>query len=165
MTWINGKKRYLWLAAAVIWMVLIFAFSQQKAEQSGEVSGMITYRMAEGVSEVFGLDWKEEALVEYAEEWQHPVRKMAHMTEYAVLACILLGNMLQYPALRNKAFLWAFLGATAYAATDEIHQLFIEGRSGEVKDVCIDSTGALLGLLAACVLMAVWRRALAPKNK
>ncbi len=157
MTQINKKKRRLWLAAAVIWMALIFAFSHQKAEQSGEVSGTITYRMAEGVSEVFGLNWREEALTEHAEEWQHPVRKAAHMTEYAVLACILLGNLLQYPGLRNRAYLWAWMGAAAYAATDEFHQLFIEGRSGELKDVCIDSTGALIGLVVAWGLGTLWR--------
>lgn len=160
MTWRNEKKRYLWLVAAVAWMGLIFAFSHQKAEQSGEISGTITYRMAEGVNEVFGLDWEEEALAEYAEEWQHPVRKAAHMTEYAILACILLGNLLQYPVLRKRAYLWAWAGATVYAATDEFHQLFIEGRSGEFKDVCIDSTGALIGLLVVWGIGLVWGRRL-----
>ena len=73
------------------------------------------------------------------------------MTEYAVLAWIFLGNCMQYPYFRRKCYIWAGMLAALYAATDEFHQLFIEGRSGELKDVAIDSTGALLGLLLAFI--------------
>ena len=80
------------------------------------------------------------------------------MTEYAVLACILLANAWQYPRWKKRAYIWGWLGATAYAATDEFHQLFIEGRSGEVRDVGIDSLGALLGLAAAWLAVWIWGR-------
>ena len=42
--------------------------------------------------------------------------------------------------------------ATAYAVTDEFHQLFVPGRSGQMTDVMIDSGGALVGLLALHVI-------------
>ena len=158
MTWKNEKRKYLLFAAAAAWMIMIFCFSHQKAEQSSEVSGTVTYRMAEGVNKVFKLNWEEKTLLKYAEDWQHPVRKAAHMTEYAILACILLGNMVQYSFLKKKPYVWAWAGTTFYAVTDEFHQLFIEGRSGEFKDVCIDSTGALIGLLIAWGVILAWRR-------
>ncbi len=156
MMHIKQNGRDLWLAAAILWMALVFGFSHQKAAESSEISGSVTYRMAEGVNRVFGLGWEEEALTRYAQLLEHPVRKAAHMTEFAVLACILLGNCFQYTGLRKKAYLWAWLGTTAYAATDEFHQLFIEGRSGEFKDVCIDSLGACIGLLAARCAIWIW---------
>ena len=141
------KSRYLWLAAAVFWMALIFHFSNQRAAESAEISGSFSYRIVSGVRNVLSADWEEET-VEAAAVWlEHPLRKAAHMTEYAVLAWICLGNCMQYLLLRKKRYVWAWLAASCYAATDEFHQLFIEGRSGEIRDVAIDSMGALLGLL------------------
>ena len=100
-----------------------------------------------------------------AKAWQHPVRKAAHMTEYAVLACIFLANAVQYPRWKKRAYLWGWLGATVYAATDEFHQLFIEGRSGEVKDVGIDSLGAFLGMAAAWLVIWIWGRLYRSSNR
>lgn len=157
MTGLREKRRYFLAAAAILWMAIIFAFSQQKAEQSGQVSGTITYRMAEGINEAFSLEWEEDTLLWYAQAWQHPVRKTAHMAEYAVLGCLLLANAVQYDFFRKRAYFWAWLGATVYAVTDEAHQLFIEGRSCELKDVCIDSTGAAIGALSAWGALCLWR--------
>ena len=75
--------------------------------------------------------------------WDVVLRKGAHMTEYAVLALLLvrvLGR--EMPALA--------LGI-AYAASDEFHQAFVRGRHASPVDVAIDTVGLLLGLLA-------WRR-------
>ncbi len=152
------KSRYLWLAAAVFWMALIFHFSAQKAAESSEISGSLTYRMTEGVNELFRLDWNGETLIKYAKVWEHPVRKAAHMTEYAVLASIFLGNCVQYPALRKRRFFWAWLFASIYAATDEFHQLFVEGRSGEFLDVAVDSAGAALGVLLLWAVFVLYRK-------
>ena len=141
----GNKSRYAWFAVLVFWMALIFHFSNQRAAESAEISGSFSYRIVSGVRNVLSADWEEET-VEAAAVWlEHPLRKAAHMTEYAVWIC--LGNCMQYLLLRKKRYVWAWLAASCYAATDEFHQLFIEGRSGEIRDVAIDSMGALLGLL------------------
>jgi VanZ family protein len=75
--------------------------------------------------------------------WDYVLRKGAHMTEYAILACLLIR------ATGSAA--WAFGLAVAYAATDEFHQSFVHGRHGTPLDVGIDAVGALIGL-------ALWRR-------
>ena len=143
----GNKSRYAWFAVLVFCMALIFHFSNQRAAESAEISGSFSYRIVSGVRNVLSADWEEET-VEAAAVWlEHPLRKAAHMTEYAVLAWICLGNCMQYLLLRKKRYVWAWLAASCYAATDEFHQLFIEGRSGEIRDVAIDSMGALLGLL------------------
>lgn len=151
----ENTRKILWLVLAVIWMLLIFWFSHQKASASSEISGSLTWRLAECVNHVLHLDWKEATLLQYAVEWEHPVRKAAHMTEYAVFSWILLGNSMQYPKLKGKEYCLAEAGAVLYAASDEFHQLFIEGRSGQVSDVCIDGIGALLGLLLACAVLTL----------
>jgi hypothetical protein len=80
---------------------------------------------------------------------QFAVRKAAHVTEYAVLALLLLR------AIRNRtrnAFtreaVIVLLGAALYAATDEFHQSFVSSRTASPIDVMIDWCGAALGVAA-----------------
>ena len=72
--------------------------------------------------------------------WDTILRKLAHLTEYAVLGALLL-RATRRPAL-------GVVGASLYAVTDEVHQLFVEGRHGAPLDVGIDTVGALAGVLA-----------------
>jgi VanZ family protein len=75
--------------------------------------------------------------------WDLVLRKCAHMTEYAVLAFLLMR------AIGREAP--ALLIGVLYAASDEFHQAFVRGRHASPIDVAIDTVGLLLGLLA-------WRR-------
>jgi hypothetical protein len=73
-------------------------------------------------------------------------RKLAHFGEYALLA-ILWWRALRTRTTPRRAALGAFLIASLYAASDEYHQSFVEGRSGNPLDWAIDSSGAAVGLL------------------
>jgi VanZ family protein len=82
--------------------------------------------------------------------WDLVLRKLAHAAEYGLLAVLL------YRALRRP---WLALAlASAYAATDEVHQTFVHGREGTPRDWAIDTAGALLGLLLLRRLQAQARR-------
>jgi VanZ family protein len=72
--------------------------------------------------------------------WDLLLRKVAHVTEYAVLGALLLR------ATRRPGLALAL--AALYAVSDEVHQHFVEGRHAALVDVLIDSTGALVGILA-----------------
>ena len=52
----------------------------------------------------------------------------------------------------------AWLIATLYAATDELHQMFVSERGPAALAVCIDSAGALTGALAALAVMVFFAR-------
>lgn len=80
------------------------------------------------------------------------IRKAAHVTEYAILATLLWRAIRRTKPTpgwswepRDALLAWGL--ATLYAATDEIHQLFVPSRTGQWQDVVIDSTGAALGML------------------
>ena len=93
-----------------------------------------------------------------AEKIEYPVRKAAHMTEYAILG---LPSFAFYCGILKKEmrqFLAALLTAAVYAATDEFHQYFIPGRSAEVRDVCIDTLGAAIGLAILFFTLKVARK-------
>ncbi len=79
--------------------------------------------------------------------WDTVLRKGAHMSEYAILAVLLVR------ATGSAA--WAFALAVAFAGSDEIHQTFVRGRHGAPLDVAIDAVGVLLGLAALRRLRAV----------
>ena len=81
--------------------------------------------------------------------WDLVLRKCAHTTEYAILAVLLLRA--------TGSFAWAFALTLAYAATDEVHQMFVRGRHGSPIDVAIDSFGVLIGI-------AVLRRVVRPRT-
>jgi VanZ like family len=76
--------------------------------------------------------------------WDLVLRKLAHAAEYAILGVLLL---------RALEHAWgAFWLTTAYAVTDEIHQMFVPGRVGSPLDVAIDAAGAAVGI--ALVVLA-----------
>jgi VanZ family protein len=77
-------------------------------------------------------------------------RKLLHFAEYALL-CFLWWRVLSYGLPPRRAILLALLAASAYAATDELHQTTVEGRHGTPLDWAIDTAGAAA---AACVLRA-----------
>ena len=103
----------------------------------------------------------------FAEKVDYPIRKAAHASEYAVLGLLTAGAYMAGGAadagngsdkkktnIRNskkrtsisRGILIPWVISTAYAATDEMHQLFVPGRSGQVSDVLLDSAGAMAGL-------------------
>ena len=106
------------------------------------------------------------------------IRKIAHMTEYAVLGALLTGSIVTGIAKKSeiamveveasaefkkqrKHILAAVVLGILYAASDELHQYFVPGRLGCVRDVCIDSVGVLIGvaIFTVCIRL-ISRRAL-----
>ncbi|HET9325083.1 MAG TPA: VanZ family protein [Gaiellaceae bacterium] len=73
--------------------------------------------------------------------WDLVLRKLAHATEFAILAALLVR------AVRDPR--WAVAIGVAYAITDEIHQSFVSGRHGAPLDVVIDSAGVAVGAFLA----------------
>src|SRR3954470_22158032 len=80
--------------------------------------------------------------------WDLILRKLAHTTEYAILAVLLLRA--------TGSYAWAFALTVAYAGTDEVHQLFVRGRHGSPLDVGIDAVGALVGLAVGASKLRRW---------
>ncbi len=86
-------------------------------------------------------------------------RKASHVAEYAILSYLILRAMIQSwrnDPVRSGNLLAAAVAslcvASAYAATDELHQRFVPGRESQLNDVLIDASGAGLGLLVAAYI-------------
>ena len=152
-------RRKVFLGLTILWMVLIFAFSARPAEISSEDSRSIGLL----IGELFIPGFEEqsaEAQDRFAEKVDYPIRKAAHASEYAVLGLLTAGAYMAGGAadagngsdkkktnIRNSKKRTSISGGILmYAATDEMHQLFVPGRSGQVSDVLLDSAGAMAGL-------------------
>ena len=130
------KKRILSLIPALSMMIIIFYFSSQTAETSSESS----YSIATEITNLMGRP-DSVLIVETI------IRKLAHCFEYALLAVFLSFHFSIAQYKYCNRFLSAMIVTVLYATTDEIHQLFVPGRSGQLTDVLIDSVGALIGCL------------------
>ncbi|HBI73812.1 MAG TPA: hypothetical protein DEG06_04480 [Lachnospiraceae bacterium] len=137
-------RKLSWLPAAII-MIIIFLFSAKPAVSSAESSRTIANAVL-NIAENFmdPAQWQEDR-DNVLDTVDHIVRKTAHFMEYAILASAI---ELHYWITKRKGIrfiLLSILFSFLYAATDEFHQLFVPGRSGEFKDVMIDTVGAATG--------------------
>lgn len=135
---IKNKKLIVFLPV-IIWMLIIFLFSNQPATKSGEMSQGITEVITNIVGRVVNPSLSIDTL-------EHFIRKSAHFLEYLMLG-LLVCNALGYKRKINWIrIIVCVVICILYAASDEIHQLFVDGRSGRVLDVLIDSAGACCGI-------------------
>ena len=88
-----------------------------------------------------------------AEYFEHPIRKLAHFSEYACMGFLVYLILSQWMDKCRKLYLLSVLWVFLSAAADEFHQYFIPGRSCEIKDVCLDSAGALCGILFVWLIL------------
>ena len=87
---------------------------------------------------------------------QTVIRKLGHVTEYAILAALVWRAMRSAAAGQMKMsilFVLVGIGCALFAATDEFHQSFVPSRTASGNDVMIDICGALLGL-TICIAVA-----------
>lgn len=140
------NKKYLILA--VIWMAFIFYMSNQPADVSSAQSGGVIDLLSN--IPIVGDLVRRLMEVDLA---QFVIRKAAHLSAYLLLAVLFFMGM--YDGRKNingiamKSFVFTFL----YAVSDEIHQFFIPGRSCEFRDVMIDSSGGVIGILVVCIII------------
>lgn len=141
----------LYTILAIVWMGAIFNFSSKPSDESTEQSNAVGMFVGKIVIPDFE-EWSEEEQLRFAEDWEYPIRKTAHMTEYAILGFLLLGALSGKQSIsRRWAAFFALAGAVLYAGTDEIHQYFVPGRACRIYDVGFDAAGALIGILAGMV--------------
>ena len=137
-------KKSIFAVLLVLWMGFIFSMSCENAEKSSNTSGQTIKVVLSTVPEF--EKQPEDVKVNIIEELQFIVRKSAHFIGYMILGIPASCLILHYENI-NKKYLLAFLICVIYAISDEIHQLFVPGRSGQVRDVLIDSAGSLLGII------------------
>ena len=138
----DKTKKIISILLLVLWMGLIFCFSQQDATGSSSLSNGF-------IATIYSFITGKEATLEVLEKYSFIVRKLAHFSVYFVLGLLSFNVMVQF----KTKYAYSFLISFVYSISDEIHQIFIPGRAGQIRDVLIDSSGALLAILI-CYLIS-----------
>ena len=123
-------------------MLIIFMFSSDSGTASNKKSDSVIINLVEVISnkKVNNKDRDK-----YIEKYVFPVRKCAHFTIYLILGILVISLLSEYRILNFKTVLYTLFIVFLYACSDEFHQLFVSGRSSEIGDVLIDSSGGFIG--------------------
>lgn len=145
------KKIILWMIT-IFWAIMIFMFSSEPADMSNKTSigfteTVITFLVKADIVDVpvssFGA---EDFIHNIAEKINHYIRKLAHFTAYLILG-VLVYNLLLCYFTNKKSLILSLIICLLYAISDEIHQMFVPGRAGQIRDVLIDFSGTTLGVI------------------
>lgn len=155
------SSRAVWICAVILCalMAVIFLLSAQPASESAQSSGRIVdFVIHTFFPDRMSLPARERIL--FRHQVSVFVRKAAHFSEFLLLGAAWMAQLEAIRCLRplRRAPVWAWLLGTLYAVTDELHQLFVPGRSAGAVDVLIDSAGVLCGVMLLCLALRLFRR-------
>ncbi len=126
-------------------MIAIFMFSAQNREQSSNLSHGFTKQVVNMISAVVSMSVSEK--IRIVDLIHGTVRKLAHFSIYAALGISSSAMFTSFliKSKRRNILIYSVIFCFLYAASDEIHQLFVGGRGSQVTDVLLDSFGAFCG--------------------
>lgn len=144
------QRKDIAVVLTLAWMSLIFYLSHQPASESSALSGSIVNLFLK-VIEFFPLTIDTEFVHFF-------IRKSAHFVAYSVLG-FLTAHTVRLFLHKNFSTIVTSFGITIlYAISDEFHQTFIPGRSGEVRDVIIDSAGSFTGIFTYILIVLLYNK-------
>lgn len=93
--------------------------------------------------------------VKIEEKYSHidtTIRKLTHYGLYTIGGILLFTHISLYNISIKRKVIYSQVIGSIYSITDEIHQMFIFGRSGELRDILIDSLGIFTGILIVLLI-------------
>ncbi|BCS80375.1 VanZ family protein [Anaerocellum diazotrophicum] len=133
-------------ATVILWLLIIFFLSSQPGTKSNDFSKSVTKHIIKATQKVIVPNSYIKSRKNIITKLNNLVKKYAHVVMYLVLG-ILVINAFVVSGIRGcKAIIFSLIFCLFYAASDEIHQLFVPGRGAKATDVLIDGIGALIGI-------------------
>ena len=156
---LKSNRIWLTLILVLVIMIIIFLMSAQPANESLQTSG----GFVEFAERIFFPDMDSMSPAEMEalhENVTNIVRKIGHFCEYGALGFFTLLHIdaISFRRKIHRKPLWALLVSFLYSCSDEIHQAFVPGRGPGVRDVLIDTSGALAGILVMTFILYLVRK-------
>lgn len=168
---IINKKILLSFLLVMLWCSVIFIMSSMNTNESNDKSKSTINMVIETTIDTtndLGITDKhpnENQMQQIIENLNKPVRKAAHASEFCVLAILIYLCLKNYNLKTYKIALLSILFSFIYACSDEYHQLFVQGRTGQVIDVVIDTCGAIFGVTIVWLICYIKERPNGKKKK
>ena len=135
---------------------VIFGFSSQDSKESGGLSEKITIFIAEKFNIL--KDKTTQQTENIINKMEKVIRKLAHFSIYTVVGILLMSFISTYKLKEGIRIIVSLVIGIIYAASDEIHQSFVPGRSPQITDVMIDTMGVLLGILLVMLCLNIFSK-------
>jgi len=165
--------RYIWLfiktllrlvlkplsfVPAIVVMYFILNFSGQSGVDSAQLSYKVTQKLVIIASDVADMNLTQDEIAVYTEKYHYYVRKLAHFTEYMVLAITVAFPLYVYGMRGIWLMLFAGAFCVGFACLDEYRQSFSYGRVPSKRDVFIDTAGAIVGIYITRIVSFIGRK-------
>lgn len=135
------KKTTIFIILTILWICVIWGHSLMPAVASANESSYFLDLLAA----IFPIKDMDLGMT--------LIRKLAHFTEYAILAILLTVDFHNLVKDKVSKVIFPLFSGLLTAQIDETIQLFVEGRSGQVTDVWIDFAGVCFAAAITCVIM------------
>ena len=142
------KKRKLIII--IIWMIVIFLFSNQPSDESSNLSNSFINNTIVKVYEITHGEIVKEKREEILNKYSYPVRKLAHFTIYFILGLL---SIVFFKDFNKQYILYSLLLCFIYACFDEFHQYFVPGRYCSFFDVLIDTLGSSFSIIFSIIFI------------
>ena len=146
---LRKNKKVFHTILVILWMFVIFNFSSQNGSKSTKTSDVVTSMVVNVTTNVTNKDISREEVKKKVEDSTFLVRKTAHFTEYLILGILVFQLLSDYTKISKKTIIFSLLICYLYAVSDEVHQIFIPGRTAKIMDTFIDGAGSLFGIILA----------------
>ncbi len=155
----NRKKllaiRIILIILTLAVMAVIFILSADNADESNAKSEFFSDSLVYKILESFNLsEIQIQQVIKYS---VLIVRKAAHFTEYAALGFLLASVCTSFYLKLKLLVPISFLTGTLYAVSDEFHQYFVPGRSCQISDILLDSSGVACGIIFLLIIIWLYR--------
>ncbi len=138
-------RKQIFLLALIIWMIIIFGFSNQNVVSSLSLSDKVASKIIDIVVKVKEKEITPQEKAKMVKNTRLIVRKTAHFTEYFILGILVFKIFEMYGV--KRVLVYSIIFCFLYACSDELHQLFSNGRTAKVLDVLIDTSGSVLSII------------------
>lgn len=138
----KNNKKVIYIFFTVLCMLVIFTFSSKNSTVSNQTSKQLINKVITSYEKISHKNIDKEELIN---KLNYPIRKLAHYSIYLILG-IFVYNIFLISKIKNKETI-SIIVCFIYASLDEFHQLFVIGRTAQVKDILIDTLGSITAVI------------------
>ena len=147
-------RKMIKYCTVVLWMGLISFLSFQNGDVSTVTSSGVSWMIYHFIKTL--IPSISISVDDFVLQYMPFIRKMAHFGEFLILGVLIFLLIIEYKTKRPHIL--SIVICFVYAIFDEIHQYFVPNRYCSLKDIMIDTSGAIVGILLCYTIYKKWKK-------